>query len=218
MPLVTCPKCRIEQIAPKELVGLNWDCPKCGHEFRIGADKRAGSKGFKPSVPLMIGAGVVSLPLFTCCGLGALVMVIGGSNRDNGGFRLTASSDAVALSSNKWFDGAPVDRVESLLNEMMRRGSGMIFVNRQGQYVVVEDIIDGVHPVQLYILAENGSKELERLPGDRKVIILEVGDGRRLNSTEARLLAEDFLRRPSRDELTGKAKKQMDDIIKLGEP
>lgn len=208
MPLVTCPKCRTEQIAPKELVGLTWDCPKCGHEFRIGADKRAGSKGFKPSVPLLIGAGVVSLSLFTCCGLGALVMVIGGSNRDNGGFRLTASSDAVTLASNKWFDGAPVDRIDSLLNEMMRRGSCVIFVNRKGQYVVVEDI----EQVEMHV------KEIKALPGDLKIILVDIGDGKRLSSTEARLVAEDAFRLPSREVLRGKTKKQMDDIIKLGEP
>jgi hypothetical protein len=142
--------------------------------------------------------------------------MIGGRNRDAGGFRLAASGDAVTLASNKWFDGAPVDRVESLLNEMTRRGSGMIFVNRKGQYVVVEDIIENEHAVFVYELAEMNSKGLESLPGDRKVIVFAVGDGRRLTSSEARLIAEDCLRRPSRDELRGKAKKQMDDVLNPG--
>ncbi|VTT98883.1 ---NA--- : [Gemmataceae bacterium] len=38
MPFVTCPDCGRESTAPRELLGLEWDCPKCGTAFIVRDD------------------------------------------------------------------------------------------------------------------------------------------------------------------------------------
>jgi hypothetical protein len=42
MPFVTCPECEHESVAPRELIGLEWACPKCGSSFVVeDGDPRA---------------------------------------------------------------------------------------------------------------------------------------------------------------------------------
>lgn len=38
MPFVTCPDCDAESTAPRELIGLEWTCPKCGVSFVVEDD------------------------------------------------------------------------------------------------------------------------------------------------------------------------------------
>lgn len=42
MPFVNCPKCDFEFVAPRELIGLNTECPKCGKYFPIETDSSDG--------------------------------------------------------------------------------------------------------------------------------------------------------------------------------
>src|SRR5262245_50658274 len=38
MPFVTCPSCGKESIAPRELAGLQWNCPKCNMAMIVEED------------------------------------------------------------------------------------------------------------------------------------------------------------------------------------
>ena len=38
MPFVNCPACGKEVVAPRDLIGLEWDCPKCGAPFIVRED------------------------------------------------------------------------------------------------------------------------------------------------------------------------------------
>lgn len=46
MPYVTCPDCNHESLAPRELIGLEWRCPRCGVSFLVGdAGRSASARG-----------------------------------------------------------------------------------------------------------------------------------------------------------------------------
>lgn len=38
MPFVNCPECGKESSAPRDLIGLEWDCPHCGESFVVRED------------------------------------------------------------------------------------------------------------------------------------------------------------------------------------
>lgn len=38
MPFVTCPNCEAESTAPRELIGLEWNCPNCRTSFVVEDD------------------------------------------------------------------------------------------------------------------------------------------------------------------------------------
>src|SRR5688500_6981894 len=62
MPFVTCPECGKESVAPREFVGLEWDCPRCGAPFRVTEDGAPfGAVRRKRQVPLPLLVALVSL-------------------------------------------------------------------------------------------------------------------------------------------------------------
>lgn len=64
MPFVTCPKCRIESMAPRELVGMDWECPKCGEPIAvIDEPTSAAVRRRKDKSPTSFYVGVACLVL-----------------------------------------------------------------------------------------------------------------------------------------------------------
>jgi len=68
VPLVTCPECDHEAIAPRELIGVKWACPSCGTRFIVSdgdrsAPQRRWGNRFGPWV-VAAGLGVAGLFVF----------------------------------------------------------------------------------------------------------------------------------------------------------
>ncbi|WP_439625036.1 hypothetical protein [Gemmata sp.] len=42
MPFVTCPECGHESHAPRDLIGLTWDCPECAEPIEVEGDRSRG--------------------------------------------------------------------------------------------------------------------------------------------------------------------------------
>lgn len=68
MPFVTCPGCGSESIAPKELLGLDWRCPKCSTFFTVTDEddapaipRRRRRKGTPIGVWLALGLAVMAV-------------------------------------------------------------------------------------------------------------------------------------------------------------
>jgi hypothetical protein len=207
VPLVTCPKCRAEQIAPRELVGLNWNCPGCGHEFRVGDDaRRRKSKSPTSNVLLIAIAAVSGVLMLGCASVGCLAFVVP---------VLAGSGEARTLAADPWFTGKDsTKKLDAMLNEMTNRGNAMFFVNRDGDFAVFDQAPPhDLPPLNVYFLAEIHSPTVKALKGDRKMIVVSARTGQRLTRREALAVAQDHLRRPSRDELVASNAKVMEGLF-----
>jgi hypothetical protein len=123
VPLVTCPSCRTEQIAPRELVGLLWNCPGCGHEFRIGADRRRGRPG-RPSKSLLLIAICAGAIALATCGCAGLFMMSGmAKSFSRPGKHLTASELGLWLRGHGYVDDITPDPRGPVYLQISRDGT-----------------------------------------------------------------------------------------------
>lgn len=79
MPFVNCPSCGKESIAPRELIGLEWDCPKCKQSFLVRDDdapRSAPRRRRKKGPPILLSVVTSAL------GIAASVAVLAAVNRN----------------------------------------------------------------------------------------------------------------------------------------